>query len=269
MPTISGNGVQLYWEKTGEGATLVWVHEYGGDLRSWEPQVRYFSRRYRVITYNQRGYPPSTVPTAAHDYSQTLLVEDLHRLIAHLDGGPVHLGGCSMGANVARDFALAHPDALRSLILVGAGAGAVNREQFFQAQEATAASLERDGIAARVHAFNTVPTRATFKAKDPRGFAEFLRRYRKDPDWREWFEPLSEVVRSSKQRTGRQRLLLYGVVLHALVDDLDPGHEIVHDRPPYPNKLSKRGRRDLRYKVFPIYLPFVRQHRKYWHVAKE
>jgi pimeloyl-ACP methyl ester carboxylesterase len=54
---------------TGEGTPLVWVHEYGGDLRSWEPQVRYVARRYRVIAYNQRGYPPSTVPTAARDYA--------------------------------------------------------------------------------------------------------------------------------------------------------------------------------------------------------
>jgi pimeloyl-ACP methyl ester carboxylesterase len=175
MPVTSVNGVKLYWEETGRGAPLVWVHEYGGDLRSWEPQVRSFARRYRVLTYNHRGYPPSSVPAAAHDYSQELLVEDLHQFLTHLGLGPVHLAGCSMGANVARDFALAHPDAVRSLLLVGAGAGAVNREQFLQAQDALAASLEQDGIAARIRAFETVPSRASFKAKDPRGFAEFLR----------------------------------------------------------------------------------------------
>jgi pimeloyl-ACP methyl ester carboxylesterase len=167
--------VELYWEETGQGAPLVWIHEYGGDLRSWEPQVRYFSRRYRVVTYNQRGYSPSTVPQAARNYSQALLVEDLHQLLTHLGLGSVHLGGCSMGANVARDFALAHRDMTRGLILVGAGAGAVNREQFLQAQEASAAGLEREGIAARVRNFEDQPTRASFKAKDPRGFAEFLR----------------------------------------------------------------------------------------------
>lgn len=175
MPKASVNGVELYWEETGQGAPLVWIHEYGGDLRSWEPQVRYFSRRYRVVTYNQRGYSPSTVPQAARNYSQALLVEDLHQLLTHLGLGSVHLGGCSMGANVARDFALAHRDMTRSLILVGAGAGAVNREQFLQAQEASAAGLEREGIAARVRNFEDQPTRASFKAKDPRGFAEFLR----------------------------------------------------------------------------------------------
>jgi len=175
MPMASVNGVGLYWEETGQGAPLVWIHEYGGDLRSWEPQVRYFSRRYRVVTYNHRGYPPSTVPRAARNYSQDLLVEDLHQLLTHLGLGPVHLGGCSMGANVARDFAIAHEEMTRSLILVGAGAGSVNREQFLQAQETSAAGLEREGIATLIRNFESLPTRASFKEKDPRGFAEFLR----------------------------------------------------------------------------------------------
>ncbi len=175
MPLARVNGVDLYWEETGQGTPLVWLHEYGGDYRSWEPQVRYFSRRYRVVTYNHRGYPPSTVSRAARAYSQDLLVEDLHQLLGHLDLGPVHLGGCSMGANVARDFALAHGGMVRSLVLVGAGAGSVNRGQFLESQEATAAGLEREGIAALVKSFEHLPTRAPFKAKDPRGFAEFLR----------------------------------------------------------------------------------------------
>ena len=174
MPTVSANGVDLYWEQTGSGVPLVWVHEYGGDLRSWEPQVRYFSRRYRVITYNHRGYPPSSVPSVASDYSQQHLVEDLRQLLEHLGVGPVHLGGCSMGANVARDFAIANGEMTQSLILVGAGAGSVNREQFLKTQAATAAALEHEGIATRVGTFESVPTRASFKKKDPRGFAEFL-----------------------------------------------------------------------------------------------
>src|SRR5262245_18116571 len=102
------NGVDLYYEETGHGTPLVWSHEFGGDCRSWQPQTRYFARRYRVVTYNHRGYPPSSVPKAAADYSQGHLVEDLHQLVRHLGLGPVHLAGCSMGANMARDFALAH-----------------------------------------------------------------------------------------------------------------------------------------------------------------
>lgn len=175
MAIAKVNGIDLYWEETGQGVPLVWVHEYGGDLRSWEPQVRYFSRRYRVVTYNQRGYPPSAVPKAAQDYSQDILVEDLHQLLRGLGLGSVHLGGCSMGANVARDFAIAHQTMTRSLILVGSGAGSVNREQFVESQRASAAALDREGIPSLVRSFEALPSRAPFKEKDPRGFAEFLR----------------------------------------------------------------------------------------------
>lgn len=175
MPIARVNGVELYYEETGQGVPLVWSHEFGGDYRSWEPQVRHFARRYRVITYNHRGYPPSSVPKGARDYSQDLLVEDLHQLVQHLGLGPVHLVGCSMGANVARDLALAHPEATRSLVMVGAGAGSVNRQHFLDGQQATAAALDREGIAALVRNLESVPTRAAFRKKDPRGFAEFLR----------------------------------------------------------------------------------------------
>src|SRR5215475_11003083 len=175
MPMAPVNGIKLYYEVTGSGAPLVWSHEFGGDFRSWEPQVRFFSRRYRVITYNHRGYPPSSVPKGAASYSQGILVEDLHRLFRHLGIAQAHLGGCSMGANVARDFALAYPDLLRSLIMVGAGAGSVNRSDFLKGQAATAEGLEREGMAAQLRGFETLSTRASFKAKDPRGFTEFMR----------------------------------------------------------------------------------------------
>ena len=62
MPIAKLPDVELYYEETGQGVPLLWSHEFGGDRRSWEPQVRYFSRRYRVVTYNHRGYAPSSVP---------------------------------------------------------------------------------------------------------------------------------------------------------------------------------------------------------------
>ena len=175
MSTARLSDVELYYEETGAGVPLVWSHEFGGDHRSWEPQVRYFARGYRVVTYNHRGYAPSSVPVEADAYSQDILVEDLFRLLRHLGLGPVHLGGCSMGANVARDFALAHPALVKSLIMVGAGAGSVSRKQFLESQAATAHGLEREGMASRLRGFDTLATRASFKVKDPRGFAEFLR----------------------------------------------------------------------------------------------
>ncbi len=64
------DGVKLYYEETGTGTPIIFVHEFAGDHRSWEPQVRHFSRAYRCITYNARGYPPSDVPMDGERYSQ-------------------------------------------------------------------------------------------------------------------------------------------------------------------------------------------------------
>ncbi len=149
MPIASVNGVELYYEDTGQGFPLVWSHEFGGDYRSWEPQVRYFARRYRVVTYNHRGYPPSGVPKEPDAYSQEHLVADLHQLLRHLGIRQAHVGGCSMGANIALNFGLVHPEMAKSLVIVGCGSGTVNREQFLRAQLGTADALEREGILVR------------------------------------------------------------------------------------------------------------------------
>ena len=175
MPIADVNGVELYYEDTGQGFPLVWSHEFGGDFRSWEPQVRYFARRYRVVTYNHRGYPPSGAPKEPEAYSPEHLVADLHQLLRHLGIRQAHVGGCSMGANIALNFGLAHPEMAKSLVIVGCGSGTVNREQFLRAQLGTADALEREGVEALVRNFETLPTRRAFRHKDPRGWDEFIR----------------------------------------------------------------------------------------------
>jgi pimeloyl-ACP methyl ester carboxylesterase len=60
VPIARVNGVDLAYEEYGDGFPLIWVHEFAGSMESWLPQVNFFSRRYRVIVYNARGYPPST-----------------------------------------------------------------------------------------------------------------------------------------------------------------------------------------------------------------
>jgi pimeloyl-ACP methyl ester carboxylesterase len=59
MPLLTtDDGLKLHYEETRTGIPVVFVHEFAGDQRSWEPQVREFSRRYRCVTFNARGYPP-------------------------------------------------------------------------------------------------------------------------------------------------------------------------------------------------------------------
>src|SRR5262249_57453351 len=87
MATIpADDGVRLHAEETGTtgtGAPLLFIHEFAGDHRSWEPQVRHFSGGYRCLTYAARGYPPSDVPGDPPAYSQQRAVADA---IAVLDG---------------------------------------------------------------------------------------------------------------------------------------------------------------------------------------
>ncbi len=69
MPyAAADDGVKLYYEETGAGVPVIFVHEFAGDLRSWEAQLRHFGQRYRTIAYNARGYPPSDVPEDVGKY---------------------------------------------------------------------------------------------------------------------------------------------------------------------------------------------------------
>ena len=72
MPKVKVSDVELYYEETGSGFPVIFCHEFAGDYRSWEQQVRHFARRYRVITYNYRGYAPSDVPADRAAYSQEI-----------------------------------------------------------------------------------------------------------------------------------------------------------------------------------------------------
>ena len=69
MPKIAASdGPQLYVEESGTGMPIVFVHEYAGDYRSWEPQMDHFCRQHRCVTYSQRGYSPSDVPSDPGHY---------------------------------------------------------------------------------------------------------------------------------------------------------------------------------------------------------
>src|SRR5579884_2199968 len=98
MPhATTDDGVRLYFEETGRGTPVVFVHEYAGDLRSWEPQLRHFGQRYRAIAYNARGYPPSDVPGEVSAYSQIRAADDVAVVLSHLGLDRAHVVGLSMG----------------------------------------------------------------------------------------------------------------------------------------------------------------------------
>lgn len=174
MPTARVEGITLAYEEAGQGLPLVFVHEFAGDARSWEPQLRFFARRYRVIAYNARGYPPSDVPEDPAAYSQAQAVEDLRGLLDHLGIARAHVCGLSMGGFATLHFGLTYPERALSLAVAGCGYGSgEDRERFRREVEEVARRLETEGMAAVAEVYALGPTRVQFQRKDPRGWAAF------------------------------------------------------------------------------------------------
>ncbi len=122
MPyATTDDGIRLYYEETGTGVPLVFVHEFAGDHRSWEPQVRHFARRYRCVVYAARGYPPSDVPPEPDRYGQYRAVDDLVTILDAIGADRAHVVGNSMGGFCTLHFGLRHPERARSLVVAGCG----------------------------------------------------------------------------------------------------------------------------------------------------
>ena len=176
MPKAKINGLTLYFEDTGSGTPIVFVHEFAGDCRSWELQVRHFSRRYRCIAYNARGYPPSDVPEDHERYSQARARDDIRAVMDGLRIERAHIVGLSMGAFATLHFGIAHGKRALSLTVAGGGYGAhpAQYAQFQKDSRAHAEFIRREGMERFAETYGLGPTRVQLQNKDPRGFAEFL-----------------------------------------------------------------------------------------------
>src|ERR1700691_534062 len=174
-PIVTDDGVTLHAEETGEGEPLLFNHEFAGDHRSWEPQVRFFSAAFRCVTYAARGYPPSDVPTDPAAYSQERAVADAITVLDGLGLTQAHVVGLSMGGFTALHLALRHPDRVTSAVVAGAGYGAQpERAEAFRVESMLiAAAFAAEGAAKVAERYALGPARVQFQNKNPRGWAEF------------------------------------------------------------------------------------------------
>ena len=176
MPHLTtDDGVKLFYQEVGTGIPIVFVHEFAGDVRSWEAQLRHFGRRYRAIAYNARGYPPSDVPSEVERYSQTRARDDIRAVLDALDIDKAHVVGLSMGGFATTHFGFTYPDRARSLVIAGCGYGASpgTRAQFSAEVEASAARFEQQSMATAAETYALGPSRVQYQNKDPRGWREF------------------------------------------------------------------------------------------------
>ena len=174
----AGDGVKLHFEVTGDGPAVLFVHEFAGDVGSWDPQVSRLSRHYRCIAFNARGYPPSDVPEQAARYSQDIAVEDAFAVLDAAGADAAHIVGHSMGAYTALHMGIRRPDRVRSVVAAGCGWGSdpAARDENIALATEVAGMFETEGIVEAARRYADFPMRHRFRDKDPRGWAAFAER---------------------------------------------------------------------------------------------
>ena len=175
MPYANSAGVKLFYEEAGSGTTIIFLHEFAGDLRSWEPLMRHFSSCYNCVCYSARGYPPSDIPSDPNEYKQEIQADDAARILDHLGVEQAHIVGLSMGGFATLHFGLRNPHRALSLSVTGCGYGANkdDRTTFMEEAEKVALEYDRKGSAAVADFYAESSTRVQFQNKNPRGWAEF------------------------------------------------------------------------------------------------
>ena len=171
------DGVKLHYEEAGAGTPIVFAHEFAGDLRSWEPQFAHFSRRYRCIAYNARGYPPSDVPEGMERYSQDLARDDVLAVLDGLKIQRAYVVGLSMGGFASLHFGIKYGARALGLVVAGCGYGAHpdQREEFQRSARANAKLMLEEGMAKFAATYGHNATRLQLRDKDPRGFALYIK----------------------------------------------------------------------------------------------
>lgn len=176
MPYTANSQVKLYYEETGRGYPIIFVHEFGSDHREWETQVRFFSREYRCITFAARGYTPSDVPLDPALYGQDASRDDIRAVLGHLGIQKAHVVGLSMGAFATLRFGLQYPEMASALVVAGIGSGSDLAElEAWRAEQAERGHrLQEEGWSVLADETGNGPTRVQLRHKDPRGWQEFV-----------------------------------------------------------------------------------------------
>ncbi|MBM3343412.1 MAG: alpha/beta hydrolase [Betaproteobacteria bacterium] len=225
MPYIQSDGARLYYEEAGRGIPIVFAHEFSGDLYSWEKQIQHFSRRYRCIAFNARGYPPSEVPSALSRYSHQLAVDDVAVVMRHCGVKQAHIIGCSMGSRTTLDFGLTYPRMALSLTMIGIGSGGDprNAAQFARDAEKRARLYEEAGLAEVLKGLRQASNRIRLKTKNPRAWDDFARRFMQHSA--QGCAHITRRVMAKRVSLFRmeKQLRALKVPSHVIVGDEDPG----------------------------------------------
>lgn len=175
------DNVKLFYESTGKGEPIIFVHEFAGDYRSWDPQINYLSRYYQCISFCARGYPPSEVPESESSYSQERAWRDILSVMDNLKIEKAHIVGLSMGGFATLHLGINAQDRVLSLVIAGCGYGAIPLDKTSFNKEADFSNISLDsakiilneGMDKFGSEYALGPSRVQFQNKDPKGWQLF------------------------------------------------------------------------------------------------
>lgn len=122
MPYCPVDDIELYYDETGSGEPLVFIHGLGSSTRDWFEQVPHFSDRYRVIRVDLRGHGRSDRPRGPYHMAQ--FARDVAVLLRRLNAVPAHVVGLSMGGMTAFELGFGASRLVRSLVIANTSADA-------------------------------------------------------------------------------------------------------------------------------------------------
>ncbi|MEE9399901.1 MAG: alpha/beta hydrolase [Dehalococcoidales bacterium] len=157
MPDILANGIRIHYEERGAGPAMVWAHGLGQTWHGWDGVMTFFQDHYRVIAYDARGHGQSEKPDRPEAYSQDIMVQDMRGVMDALGITQAIVGGHSMGANVALNFAFQYPERCLGLIPVGIGSGSSDAQWWQEYFGKLADVAEQQGTAAYLEESRKVP----------------------------------------------------------------------------------------------------------------
>ena len=176
MPSAEINGFRMHYRDDGAGFPLLFGHGLMGSVAQQDALFENLAplrAANRVITYDARGHGLSGHTAEPGDYSWAALANDMRGLMAHLGISRAHIGGGSMGAGTSLMLALAHPEAIASLVLVlppPFGEDLVGPQQMFLL---LADAIENLGLDAAVELVTQVPQMQELKVRAPQRYALF------------------------------------------------------------------------------------------------